>query len=78
MKLLLSLMVTASTVLFAGGNILPIQAKIKYQPIIQKQSGCYKPNVQKCPNCVDVAEICPDDPNLPIVESEPCEANIGH
>jgi hypothetical protein len=75
MKLLLSLMVAAATVLFAGGDILPIKV---YKPMVQKQSGCYKPNIQKCPNCVEVAEICPDDPNVPIVESIPCEVDINH
>jgi hypothetical protein len=78
MKLLLSLMVAGATLLFAGGDILPVKV---YKPEIvvqQKQRGCYKPNIQKCPNCVDVAEICPDDPNVPIVESIPCEANVNH
>jgi hypothetical protein len=74
MKLLLSLMVTCSALLFAGGNILPVKV---YKPVVQKQRGCYKPNIKKCVNCVDVAEICPDDPNVPIVESIPCEANIA-
>jgi hypothetical protein len=75
MKLLLSLMVAGATLLFAGGDILPVKV---YKPVVQKQSGCYKPNIQKCPNCVDVAEICPDDPNVPIVESIPCEADVNH
>ncbi|RUM68265.1 MAG: hypothetical protein DSZ07_07135 [Sulfurovum sp.] len=84
MKLLLSLMVAGATVLFAGGDILPVQ---DYKPmvhvyqkqhVVQKQRGCYKPNIQKCPNCVEVAEICPDDPNAPIIESIPCEADINH
>ena len=75
MKLLLSLMVAGATLLCAGGDILPIKV---YKPMVQKQSGCYKPNIQKCPNCVEVAEICPDNPNLPIVESIPCEADVNH
>ena len=75
MKLLLSLMVAGATLLVAGGDILPVKV---YKPVVQKQSGCYKPNIQKCPNCVDVAEICPDDPNVPIVESIPCEADVNH
>ena len=75
MKLLLSLMVAGATLLVAGGDILPLKV---YKPVVQKQHGCYKPNIQKCPNCVDVAEICPDDPNVPIVETVPCEANINH
>ena len=75
MKLLLSLMVAGATLLVAGGDILPVKV---YKPVVQKQSGCYKPNIQKCPNCVEVAEICPDDPNVPIVESIPCEADVNH
>jgi len=72
MKLLLSIIMAGSTMLlFAGGDILPMPVRTK-QPVIQKQRGCYKPNIQKCPDCVDVAEICPDDPNVPIVQSEPC------
>jgi len=83
MKLLLSLMLVGSA-LFAGGDILPVPVS-KYEHIQAKvapapQRGCYKPNIRKCPDCVDVAEICPDDPNLPIVESVPCQAlvNAGH
>jgi len=75
MKLLLSLMVVGSTLLFAGGYIAPVKV---YKPVVQKQQGCYKPNIKKCVNCVEVAEICPDDPNVPIVESIPCEADVGH
>ncbi len=77
MKLLLSLMVLGATLLVAGGDILPVKV---YKPtvLVQKQRGCYKPNIRKCPDCVDVAEICPDDPNLPVIESIPCEANINH
>ena len=83
MKLLLSLMVLGSTLLFSGGDILPVQVRTKYEPVIvqkqvRKQRGCYKPNIKKCANCVEVAEICPDDPSVPIVESIPCEANVGH
>jgi len=78
MKLLLSLMVLGATLLVAGGDILPVRV---YKPVVhvqKPQRGCYKPNIRKCPNCVDVAEICPDDPNVPIIESVPCEADIGH
>jgi len=76
MKLLLSLMVAGSALLFAGGDILPVKV---YKPtVVQKQRGCYKPNIKKCVNCVEVAEICPDDPNVPIVESIPCEADVNH
>jgi len=80
MKLLLSLMVLGATLLFAGGDILPIkhyQPRDVYKPVVRKQRGCYKPNIKKCPNCVDVAELCPDDPNLPIVETVPCEGLLN-
>jgi hypothetical protein len=78
MKLLLSLMVAGATLLVAGGDILPVKFYKPAVQVVQKQRGCYKPNIQKCPNCVEVAEICPDDPNVPIVESIPCEANVNH
>lgn len=70
MKLLLSLMIAGSA-LFAGGDILPVQAVQKQAP-----TKCYKPNIQKCPDCVDVAEICPDNPNLPMAQTEPCEVKL--
>ena len=79
MKLLLSLMIVGAMA-FAGGDILPVQVKTKFEKpvVVQKQQrGCYKPNIQKCPDCVDVAEICPDDPNLPIAQTEPCEGLSG-
>ena len=86
MKLLLSLMVAGSALLFSGGDILPVEVRTKYEPVVRtqykpvvhKQRGCYKPNIKKCANCVEVAEICPDDPNVPIVESIPCEADVNH
>ena len=68
MRLLLSLIIVGA-VAFAGGDILPVQVKVE-KP---QQRGCYKPNIKKCPDCVDVAEICPDDPSLPIAETLPCE-----
>lgn len=71
MKLLISLMIAGSAVLFAGGDILPVKIYEKSAPA---PKNCYKPNIQKCPNCVDVAEICPDDPSLPMAQTEPCEA----
>ena len=77
MKLLVSLMIAGSAVLFAGGDILPVQVQTKFEPVVQKQRGCYKPNIQKCPDCEDVAEICPDDPNLPLAQTEPCEVNLN-
>jgi len=69
MKLLLSLMIAGSALLIAGGDILPVKVVTKFEKPSVK---CYKPHIQKCPDCVDVAEICPDDPSLPIVETEPC------
>ncbi len=76
MKLLLTLMITG-TALFAGGDIIPVQVVTKFEePVMAKPAptrGCYKPNIKKCPDCVDVAEICPDDPNLPIAETTACE-----
>jgi len=83
MKLLLSIMVAGATLLFAGGDILPVkhyQPKEDisfYKPMVRKQRGCYKPNIRKCPDCQDVAELCPDEPNLPIIESVPCEALLN-
>lgn len=79
MKLLLSLMI-AGTALFAGGDMLPVQVVTKFEePVMQKVTptrGCYKPNIKKCPDCADVAEICPDDPSLPIAQTEVCEALV--
>jgi len=77
MKLLLSLIITGSA-LFAGGDILPV--KVYQKPVMQKQAprGCYKPNIQKCHDCVDVAEVCPDNPSLPIAQTEPCEATSSN
>jgi len=77
MKLLLSLLVAGSATLFAGGDILPVPVKTKFEPVVQKQRGCYKPNIKKCPDCVEVAEICPDNPNVPTIESEVCEGLVG-
>ena len=78
MKLLLSLMIAGSA-LFAGGDILPVQVQTVFEkPMLKPSSSrCYKPNIQKCPDCEDVAEICPDDPNLPIAQTEPCEALVN-
>ncbi|HHS91770.1 MAG TPA: hypothetical protein ENK82_00340 [Campylobacterales bacterium] len=71
MKLLVSLMIAGSAVLFAGGDILPVKV---YQKAAPAPTKCYKPNIKKCPDCVDVAEICPDNPSLPMAQTEPCEA----
>lgn len=80
MKLLLSLMI-AGTALFAGGDIIPVQVVTKFEaPVMAKPapapSRCYKPKIKKCPDCVDVAEICPDDPSLPIAETSVCEGLV--
>jgi len=77
MKLLLSLMIAGSTLLIAGGDIMPVQLETKYEKmevVAAAPTKCYKPNIKKCPDCEDVAEICPDDPNLPITKTVPCEA----
>lgn len=71
MKLLLSLMIAGSALLMAGGDILPVKVVTKFEKP-QVHTRCYKPHIQKCPDCVDVAEICPDDPSLPIAKTEPC------
>lgn len=78
MKLLLSLMITG-TALFAGGDLIPVQTVTVFEKPMLKPtpSGCYKPNIQKCPDCEDVAELCPDDPQLPIAKTEPCDALIN-
>jgi len=76
MKLLLSLMVTSSALLIAGGDIIPVQVETKYEKmevVAAAPTKCYKPNIKKCPECEDVAEICPDDVNLPIAKTIPCE-----
>jgi len=75
----------AGSALFAGGDILPVQVQTVFEkpmltpaPITSRStSNCYKPNIQKCPDCEDVAEICPDDPQLPIAETVPCDALIN-
>ena len=67
MKLFLALVFSAST-LFAGGYITP-KKEIK-------RKGCYKPKIKKCPDCDDVAILCPDVPKAPIVQPEPCQGLI--
>jgi len=63
MRLFLALAFVAST-LFAGGYIAP-------KKVIHK--GCYKPKIKKCPDCDDVAVLCPDDPKAPLAKLLPCE-----
>jgi len=71
MKLILSLMI-AGTALFAGGDLIPVEVVTKFEkPVVSTK--CYKPNIKKCPDCEDVAMLCPDDPKLPIAETEVCE-----
>jgi hypothetical protein len=71
MKLLLTLMIAGAT-LFAGGDIRPTKVVV-----VQKQkvrTDCYKPNIKKCPDCEDVAELCPyNGEDLPIATTEVCE-----
>jgi CO dehydrogenase/acetyl-CoA synthase alpha subunit len=72
MKILVSLAILG-TLLMAGGDIKPTKQK----PVAQKMQPtkkCFKPNIKKCVNCQDVAEICPDDPSLPMAKTEPCSA----
>jgi len=76
MKLLLSLMIAGSA-LFAGGDIIPVQVVTTFEkPMlapVPARTNCYKPNIQKCPDCEDVAELCPDDPSLPLAKTSVCE-----
>ena len=77
MKILLSLLI-AGTALFAGGDLIPVKVVTRFEkPVVASAPaprGCYKPNIKKCPDCVDVATLCPDDPQLPLAKTEPCEA----
>jgi len=74
MKLLLALMIAGAT-LYAGGDIRP--DRVVYQKPVVKHQNCYKPNIQKCPDCDDVAELCPyNGEDLPLAETEPCEGLI--
>jgi hypothetical protein len=75
MKLLLALIVAGVT-LYAGGDIRPDRPI--YQKPTVKHQGCYKPNIPKCPDCEDVAELCPyNGEDLPLAETEPCEGLSG-
>jgi len=84
MKILLSLLITGSA-LFAGGDIIPVEVVTRFEkPMVvpapmPAPSRCYKPNIKKCPDCEDVAELCPDDPSLPIAKTEVCQGLLnGH
>ena len=72
MKLFLSLVIVASA-LFAGGDILPVEPKAVQKPVVSDR--CFKPNIEKCPDCEDVAELCPyNGEDIPLAKTEPCEA----
>jgi len=74
MRILLALMIVGAT-LFAGGDIRP--DRVVYQKPVMKQQHCYKPNIQKCPDCEDVAELCPyNGEDLPLAETTVCEGLI--
>lgn len=74
MKLLLTLMVAGSALLVAGGDIVPVKVVTKYEKMEVKLDKCIKPNIKKCPDCVDVAELCPyNGEDLPIAETTACE-----
>jgi len=74
MKLLLALMLAGSA-LFAGGDIMPVKMVTKYEKAeVKAATHCYKPNIKKCPDCEDVAELCPyNGEDLPIAKTEVCE-----
>jgi hypothetical protein len=71
-------MIAGSALLIAGGDIMPVEVVTKFEKMepapAPAPSRCYKPNIQKCPECDDIAEICPDDPSLPMAKTEPCSA----
>ncbi len=70
MRLLLSITIL-SAILFAGGDIRPDRVVVQ-KPV--QHNHCYKPNIKKCPDCVDVAELCPyNGEDLPLAETVPCE-----
>ncbi len=75
MKLLLSLLITGAA-LFAGGDLIPVKVVTKFEKPVVASNKCYKPNIQKCPDCEDVAVLCPDDPTLPLAKTEPCEVSL--
>ncbi len=70
MRLLLSITILTA-ILFAGGEIRP-ERVVVHKPV--QHNRCYKPNIQKCPDCEDVAELCPyNGEDLPEAETTPCE-----
>ncbi len=82
MKLILALMIAGSA-LFAGGDIMPVEVVTKYEKAeVRVDTRCYKPNIKKCPDCEDVAELCPyNGEDLPIAKTEVCDGLLrqgGH
>ena len=74
MKLLLTLIIAGSALLVAGGDIMPVEVVTKYEKIEVKLDRCIKPDIEKCPDCEDIAELCPyNGEDLPIAKTEPCE-----
>jgi len=75
MKLLSTLMIAGSALLIAGGDMRPVELVTKYEKVeVKVASRCFKPNIKKCPDCEDVAELCPyNGEDLPIAKTEACE-----
>ncbi|HIM93627.1 MAG TPA: hypothetical protein EYM49_01135 [Campylobacterales bacterium] len=75
MKLLITLMIAGSALLIAGGDMRPVELVTKYEKVeVKVASRCFKPNIKKCPDCEDVAELCPyNGEDLPIAKTEACE-----
>ena len=75
MKLLSTLMIAGSALLIAGGDMRPVEVVTKYEKVeVKVASRCFKPNIKKCPDCEDVAELCPyNGEDLPIAKTEACE-----
>ncbi len=77
MKILLALMIVGAT-LFAGGDIRPDRVVVQKVSKPAVQEGCYKPNIEKCPDCEDVAELCPyNGEDIPLAETSVCEGLIN-
>jgi len=78
MKIVLAFLITGVT-LFAGGDIRP--DRVVVQKVVSKPAdhqGCYKPDIQKCPDCEDVAELCPyNGEDIPLAQTEVCEGLVN-
>ncbi len=73
MRLLLSITILGA-ILFAGGDIRPDRVVVQQKVQKPVHNHCYKPNIKKCPDCVDVAELCPyNGEDLPLAETSVCE-----